>query len=155
MAFEAVNKRLVRFRALLKEKGLDAFVLLVLERHNTENCHYLSGFRGSSAALVVDRENALLVTDGRYRIQAAAETPFEVVIQSELPLPAWLAKAVKDAGWRRVGFEAEKVSHRIFSLSLEPVGIEWVDASELIPSLRRAKDAEEVEAIRRAALIGR
>ena len=155
MAFETVRERLVRVRALLNEKGLDAFVLLVLERHNTENCHYLSGFRGSSAALVIDRDSALLVTDGRYRIQAAAETPFEVVVQSELPLPAWLAKAVKDAGWRRVGFEAEKVSQRIFSLALEPVGIEWVDASDLIPSLRRTKDAKEVEAIRRAALIGR
>ena len=36
MAFEAVNKRLVRFRALLKEKGLDAFVLLVLETQHGE-----------------------------------------------------------------------------------------------------------------------
>lgn len=151
----AIRRRLARLRSVMEEREMDAFVLLVLERHNTENCHYISGFRGSSAALIIDGRREVLVTDGRYRTQSAAQTPFEIVIQAELPLPAWVAKAVKEAGWRRVGFEAEKVSQRIYALSFEPMGVEWVDASDIIPALRRSKEPEEVEAIRRAAVIGR
>ena len=155
MTFETVNRRLARLRNLMAEKGMDAFVLLVLERSNSEGCRYISGFRGSSAALVIDRKEATLVTDGRYRAQAAEQSPFKLVVQSDLPLASWLAKAVSEAGWGTVGFESDRVSHRMFQVSFAPVGTNWVDATELIPSLRRTKDASEAESIRRAARIAR
>ena len=155
MAFEAIERRLAKLRAMMEEKGMDAFVLLVLERANAESCHYISGFRGSSAALVIDRKEATLVTDGRYRTQAAAQSPFKLVVQSDLTLAAWVAKAVSDAGWRTVGYESDKISHRMFETSFAPVRANWVDATDFIPSLRRAKDPAEAEAIKRAARIGR
>ena len=155
MTFDAVDRRLARLRALMAEKKMEAFVLLVLERVNSENCHYISGFRGSSAALVIDGKNATLVTDGRYRTQAAEQSPFRLVVQSDVPLASWVAKAVADAGWGAVGFESDRISHRMFEIFFQPVGTRWLDATDLIPSLRRTKDASEVEAIRKAARIGR
>ena len=92
--FDIVNGRLARLRALMREKGADAFVLMVLERLNSESCHYISGFRGSSAALLIDGEDARLVTDGRYRTQAAKQSPFSLTVQSDLPLPAYVARAI-------------------------------------------------------------
>ena len=92
--FDIVNGRLARLRALMREKGADAFVLMVLERLNSESCHYISGFRGSSAALLIDGEDARLVTDGRYRTQAAKQSPFSLTVQSDMPLPAYVARAV-------------------------------------------------------------
>lgn len=153
--FDIVNGRLARLRALMREKGADAFVLMVLERLNSESCHYISGFRGSSAALLIDGEDAHLVTDGRYRTQAAKQSPFSLTVQSELPLPAYVARAVAEKGWRTVAFEAEKVSHALFEAVFRPLSARWVDGSTFIPSLRRSKDRVEADAIHRAAVIAR
>lgn len=155
MAHEEIGARLARLRALMEEKGMEAFVLLVQERANSEGCHYISGFRGSSAALIIEQRRTTLMTDGRYRTQAAEQSPFELVVQTELPLASWIAKAVADAGHRSVGYEADAISHRMFQTVFAPVRTEWIDATDLIPSLRRTKDATEVEAIRRAARIAR
>ena len=153
--FDIVNGRLARLRALMREKGADAFVLMVLERLNSESCHYISGFRGSSAALLIDEEDARLVTDGRYRTQAAKQSPFSLTVQSDLPLPAYVARAVTERGWRTVAFEAEKVSQALFEAVFRPLSVRWVDGSAFIPSLRRSKDGTEADAIRRAAVIAR
>ena len=153
--FDIVNGRLDRLRALMRERGADAFVLMVLERLNSESCHYISGFRGSSAALLIDGEDARLVTDGRYRTQAAKQSPFSLTVQSELPLPAYVARAVTEKGWRTVAFEAEKVSQALFEAVFRPLSARWVDGSTFIPSLRRSKDGTEADAIHRAAVIAR
>lgn len=155
MDFDVVKRRLARLRALMQEKKADAFVLLVLERLNSENCHYISGFRGSSAALIIDGEEARLITDGRYRTQAAEQSPFSLTVQADLPLPAYVAKTVTEKGWRTVAFEAEKVSHGLFEAVLRPAPTRWVDGSAFIPSLRRSKDDTEAGAIRAAAAIAR
>ena len=127
-----INGRLAKLRDLMSERGMDAFVLLVLDGFNTENCHYISGFRGSSAALIIDAKEATLVTDGRYRSQAARQSPFKLIVQSDLPLASWVAKAVSDAGWKSVGFEADKISHRMFMLSFTPVKTNWKVPARLL-----------------------
>ena len=60
MDFDIIDRRLSRLRALMRDAEADAFVLLVLERFNSESCHYVSGFRGSAAALIVDAPNNYL-----------------------------------------------------------------------------------------------
>ncbi|MDR3231531.1 MAG: aminopeptidase P family protein [Synergistaceae bacterium] len=155
MRLDVVRGRVDRLRALMRERGLDALTVMVFERLNSEGCHYISGFRGSSAALVIDAERELLITDGRYRTQAAMQSPFTLIVQAGLPVSEYVAGVVSENGYRRVGFEAEKVSCGIFETSLKKVAVEWKDASTLIPSLRRHKDAVEVDAIRRAGVIAR
>lgn len=155
MAFDIINRRLSHLRALMRAREADAFVLLVLERQNSESCHYISGFRGSSAALIIDTEEARLITDGRYRTQAAEQSPFSLTLQSDLPLPVYVAQTVEGKGWRTVAFESEKVSHGLFEAFFRPVSTRWVDGSAFIPSLRRTKDETEAAAIRRAAEIAR
>ncbi|MDY6400770.1 MAG: aminopeptidase P family protein [Synergistales bacterium] len=142
-------------RALMSEKNLDAFVLLVEERANSESCHYISGFRGSSAALIISMDEEILITDGRYKTQSKNQSPFEIIIQSEFSLPEYIAKAVKDSDFKRIGFEAEKISHAEFEKYFAPVKVEWIDASELILKLRRTKDFYEISRIKEAAKIAR
>ena len=150
-----INLRVDKLRALMSEKKLDVFVLLVEERANSESCHYISGFRGSSAALIISMNENILITDGRYQTQAPQQSPFSIVIQSQVSLPQYIANAVKESSWTRVGFEADKISHATFTKYFASVKAEWVDASDLIPKLRRTKDSHEVELIRKAAKIGR
>ncbi|MBQ7220112.1 MAG: aminopeptidase P family protein [Synergistaceae bacterium] len=139
----------------MDKQQLDSFVLIVDERANSESCHYISGFRGSSAALIITMNAATLITDGRYTTQAKTQTPFTVIIQSELSLPEYIAKAVNDSDYVRIGYEAEKISHATFTKYFAPAKAEWIDASEFIPRLRRTKDSHEVSLIREAARIGR
>ncbi|MBQ7593985.1 MAG: aminopeptidase P family protein [Synergistaceae bacterium] len=150
-----INLRLEKLRALMSEQKLDAFILIVDERANSESCHYISGFRGSSAGLIISMNEAILITDGRYTTQAKMQSPFKIIIQSEKSMPEYLADAVNSSDYSRVGFEAEKISHATFTKYFAPVKAEWLDASGLIPKLRRTKDAYEVEQIKHAAKIGR
>lgn len=150
-----IMARVKKLRALMSEKNLDAFILIVDERANSESCHYISGFRGSSAGLIITMNESILITDGRYITQSKSQTPYKIIIQSEKPMPEYLAGAVSDGGYLRVGFEAEKISHATFTKYFAPVKCEWIDASEMIPKLRRTKDSHEVELIREAGKIAR
>lgn len=152
---EIINSRLEKLRKLMTEKNLDSFVLIVSERSNSESCHYISGFRGSSAALIISMNEAVLITDGRYTTQAKMQTPYKIIIQSKISLPEYIANAVNDSDYKRTGFEAEKISHATYMKYFEPVKTQWQDASELIPVLRRTKDSHEISCIKRAAIIGR
>ena len=155
MNFQMINSRVEKLRSLMSEKKLDAFVLIVEERANSESCHYISGFRGSSAALIIGSNEEILITDGRYLTQSKEQSPFKIIIQSEFSLPEYIARAVKNSNFKRVGYEAEKISHALFQKFFEPVKAEWVDASDLILKLRRTKDAYEISQIKQAAKIGR
>jgi Xaa-Pro aminopeptidase len=142
----------------MRAEGLDAFVLFVFEGLNSEGCRYISGFSGSSAAIIVDDAETLF-TDGRYSAQAGAESPFAVRIQSG----TYLIKAVAEVflksrpGRKTVGFESDRMFHGAFETlkQLAGPGIKWKDASALLPKLRRCKDASEAEAIRRAGAVAR
>lgn len=150
-----IMARVKKLRALMSEKNLDAFVLVVDERANSESCHYISGFRGSSAGLIITMNEATLITDGRYITQSKSQTSFKIIIQSEVSVTEYITKAVADGGYLRAGFEAEKVSHAAFTKYFAPVKCEWVDASEMIPKLRRTKDSHEAGLIRMAGKIAR
>lgn len=155
MNSEIITARVEKLRALMADKGLDVFTLIVDERANSESCHYISGFRGSSAGLIITQASSTLITDGRYTTQAKSQTPFTIIIQSELAMPEYIAKAISDGGYSRAGFEAGKISHATYTKHLAPVKCEWIDASDMIPTLRRTKDAHEVSMIREAGRIGR
>ena len=150
-----IMARVGKLRALMSEKNLDAFVLFVDERSNSESCHYISGFRGSSAGLIITMKDSILITDGRYTTQAKLQTPFKIIIQSEVSVTEYITKAIADGGYLRAGFEAEKISHATFTKYFAPVKCEWIDASEMIPKLRRTKDSHEVKLIREAGKIAR
>ncbi|MBR2208699.1 MAG: aminopeptidase P family protein [Synergistaceae bacterium] len=155
MKFKIIESRVEKLRALMAERNLDVFVLIVEERANSESCHYISGFRGSSAVLIISRTDSILITDGRYLTQSKEQSPFKIIIQSELSLPEYIAKTIKDSNFKRVGYEAEKISHASFQKFFAPIKIEWIDASDLILKLRRTKDDYEISMIKQAAKIGR
>ena len=155
MDFDVIRDRVKRLRVLMKGKEIEAFVLMVFERLNSESCHYISGFRGSSAALVIDDKREILITDGRYQTQATRQSPFTLLIQTGVPVAEAVTKIVSENAYKDVGFEAEKVPHSVVENDLKKVSVTWEDASSLIPFLRRTKDMVEVDAIRRAGVIAR
>lgn len=150
-----ITSRVEKLRALMNDKGLEVFLLVVDERANSESCHYISGFRGSSAGLIITMNDSVLITDGRYATQSKLQSPFKIIIQSYKSIPQYLADTVKEAGYKRAGFEADKISQSTFAKYFAPVKCEWIDSASMIPELRRTKDPEEIALIREAARIGR
>jgi Xaa-Pro aminopeptidase len=61
-------ERFDKVRALLRDKDLDAFLFW-----DATDIRWCCGFSGSSGILLVDRTEATLLTDGRYRSQAKQE----------------------------------------------------------------------------------
>jgi Xaa-Pro aminopeptidase len=118
------------------------------------NRRYLSGFTGSSAALVIAPGRRFLVTDFRYLEQAAREAPAYTVVRHGPGMWRDVVELLRREGFRRVGLEAEHTTMAVHAaLSELAPEIEWVGEKGRVEALRVVKDAEEVAALAEAARI--
>ncbi|MCM1537318.1 MAG: aminopeptidase P family protein [bacterium] len=72
-----IRERITRLQNLMKERGIDYYVIPSDDYHSSEYVHaffkcraYMSGFTGSAGTLIVSADSAGLWTDGRYFLQA-------------------------------------------------------------------------------------
>ena len=75
-----MNERLTKLRELMKERGVDMYIVPTDDFHLSEytgehfKCRaWLTGFHGSAGTALVTEEDALLWTDGRYFLAAEEE----------------------------------------------------------------------------------
>ncbi|WP_132995060.1 aminopeptidase P family protein [Sporanaerobacter acetigenes] len=73
-----INERIASLRSLMKERGIDAYIIPTYDPHQSEYVGdhwktrvWISGFTGSAGTVVITMKEAGLWTDGRYFIQAA------------------------------------------------------------------------------------
>ena len=154
----AVAGRMQRLRDDLAGAEAEADALLVTE---LANVRYLTGFSGSAGILLVSGEEALLVTDGRYRTQAAeqlgasgASGAVELVIGNAAGQRDALVSALGRGGVRRLGLEADSVTwsaQRRWQGVLG--GVETVATSGMVEALRLVKDDAELARIAYAAAV--
>lgn len=131
------------------DRDLDGFLSI-----HPANVRYLTGFTGSSGYLVAGLDGSGLITDSRYREQAAEETAGE--------LPVW----IHDDGWMEelgsrleevvgdgaVGFESDRVTVRDRKrLDEVAPGTSWTAVEGLVEEMRERKSDDEVDRIRSAA----
>lgn len=141
-----VGERLSRLRERMAERELDALVV-----SSPANVFYLSGFRGSSGALLITAGRAILASDFRYRLQAKEQAPgFEFVeVSSTFPR---LGEQAKELGIRGLGYDAAHLTCEQRDQLAESAGeAELVAAPGLVEALRAVKSPAEVEHMRAAA----
>ena len=143
---EPSGQRLEALRGRLHTAGVDALVV-----SSPPNVRYLSGFTGSSGALLITANDAFLATDSRYAEQSAAEAPgFTIVVAGGNPS----LTAAKRAGPLRLGFESEAVSHAVFQalarIMQETSGGSLLPCRGLVEASRAVKSADEVALVQRA-----
>ncbi len=147
----STKQRLERLRARMVEKGLDGLLI-----SQPESRRYVSGFTGSAGNLFISKSVAVLVTDFRYTEQATKQSPDFEVFQAQGPMKDWLPDLLKRLNAPKVGFEAEHMTvatHKRFQDLLQGAGAgmpELVSTEGLVSPLREIKDAEELEAIKKA-----
>ena len=88
-----------RRRALRKEfAGARLDYLLVT---NPANVYYLTGFTGEAAALLLSETRCILVTDGRFQVQAREETSGVRIVLQKGALFSSAGEILRMAGKRR------------------------------------------------------
>lgn len=77
---QQVNERIAALRALMSQKGIDAYLIPTADFHESEyvdgyfKCReFMTGFTGSAGTAVITMKEAGLWTDGRYFVQAAKQ----------------------------------------------------------------------------------
>jgi Xaa-Pro aminopeptidase len=148
-----MNSRLQKLRSKFAEKEIDAVFIT-----QSENRRYLSGFDGSAGFLLITALKAVLATDFRYTEQAASEAPGFEILRIAGSIADWFPGMARDAGIKRLGFEAADVTfyfHRQLSdvLKKKKVSVKLVPVNGLAESLRAVKEPGEIELIRKAAAI--
>jgi len=119
------------------------------------NCFYLTGFAGDSGALVVSRQGATLITDGRFVVQAKQETTGVRVREQKGSLLESVAQTLREAKARRIGFDSVHmtVSQLQSARKASKGRLEWVPAPGMVEVLRARKDAGELAQMRKAAIL--
>ena len=110
---EHVAGRVKALRALMAESKLDAVLVPRADSHqgeyvppSAERLQWLTGFSGSAGIAVVTKKAAVLFTDGRYTVQAGAETDtgvFEISMLPRAKLFEWLLSALGKG--QTIGFD--------------------------------------------------
>lgn len=148
-----VVERLGRLRGLLADVRIDGLVVTT-----RANVRYLTGFSGSAGSLVVTADAALLVTDGRYRTQAAEQLSSAGVGDLvDLGIGGLVAQADAVGGLLgrslapTVGLEADDVTWSAQRRWAAVLPGEVVPTSGLVERLRVVKDEGEITAMAAAA----
>src|SRR5712692_10124181 len=132
----------------LKQEGLDALLI-----SNPVNVSYLTGFGGESSYLVLDRKQAILVSDFRFIEQIAEECPgLEAHIRpATQTVQQAAAEELGKLGCRAVGFESSHLSVADCETMREATPtIDWTGKPDRVEQLRAVKDPSEVAEIRAA-----
>lgn len=150
-------ERLERFRGLMLQQELDAFLVAV-----PENRYYLSGFEAedlllteSSGCLLITLARQYLLTDPRYEESAKEEAQdFEIAIYST-GLKQLLPELFSELKCQRLGIEAHFLTVKRFreveesiSKVLPSAGV--IVTEDLVERLRIIKDDAELEKIRKS-----
>lgn len=117
----SVTERVAQLQTLMKEKGIDIYVVPTADFHQSEYVgeyfkarKFITGFTGSAGTAVITQTEAGLWTDGRYFIQAANQlkgSPVELFKMAEpgVPtIPEYIKEALPQKG--TIGFDGRVVS---------------------------------------------
>ena len=110
-------ERIAKLRGELERRGLAGFVVPRADEHqseyvpkNAERLAWLTGFTGSAGTAIVLRDEAALVIDGRYTLQAPEQVDTSVIT----PVP--LAEMSAEAGGFLLPADAPRVHARADAL---------------------------------------
>lgn len=144
-------RRVEKARELFETFDIDALLVT-----SSSNRFYLSGFKGSSGVLLITKEDAILVTDFRYKTQAAEQAEGYRVVMHTAPIPEEIAKLTKELSIGKLGFEQDNVTYstyRTYENQVNTDQTELVPVTGLIEKLRLIKDESEIKIVKDAASI--
>jgi Xaa-Pro aminopeptidase len=119
------------------------------------NWYYLAGFAGEAGVLIVTKSGAAIVTDGRFTVQARADTQGQRIVAQVGGLLETAGKWISEQKFRRVGFDPQHTTVAQLRALRKSSGsrVTWISAAGLVEGLRRKKDSSETALMRKAAIL--
>ncbi len=120
------------------------------------NWYYLTGFTGESGVLLVASRGTTLITDGRFTTQAREESPGVLLELHRGTLYASVGDWLRHKGIQRAGYDPEQWTVAQLRALRKACGSKCrpVEARDIVEHLRMRKDAQELSAMRKAAIVG-
>ena len=140
------SRRISKLRRSFKRLGVDAALVT-----NVPNVTYLTGFTGDDSAVLVARDEAILITDGRYTEQAEGETRGLEIFQRKKGLMEAAGKNAARLKARALGVEAQAMTLAQHKDLRKHCGrTRTVALGPVVEEQRQVKDADETKRIKRA-----
>jgi Xaa-Pro aminopeptidase len=142
-----------RMRTLFSQKGLDGLPVVLLTTQ--PNIFYFTQFTGHDSWALLTPEKTILITDGRYTLQARQESPQARIVIRKGPILQALADLAGDLNLKKIAFFGEEISVALLTrLRKACAGSKWAHVpSTLISRMRQIKGPEEIQDICRAITI--
>ncbi|MDR7855817.1 aminopeptidase P family protein [Tissierella sp.] len=154
-----INERVKSLRNLMKDRGIDAYIVNTSDPHQSEYVadHYkgrvwISGFTGSAGTVVITQDEAILWTDGRYFIQAEKELKdseyklFKIAIPGFPTYTEWLKSKLSDGD--NIGFDGKVFAQSsVENLEKELKGkkIGFIDEFDLVGEIWKERPSLSTE----------
>ncbi len=141
--------RMQQLRALAGDLEADALYLSFLP-----DIRWACGFTGSNGLLIVRRDSAHFLTDGRYRTQACEEVRGAAVHAPGYDLVGHVAGTGLLDGARRVVYQSDRLTvASLAELEERLPDVAWQGEKDLVSRLVASKTPEEIDRIRAAQSI--
>jgi len=134
------------FRRICRQKKIDAFLVT-----SPEDVGYLTGFSGDDSFLALGRDWACLITDPRYREQAARQCLGMDIHVRFGAMTAAVMEVLTSHRTGRLGLQAEHVTLKAYEPLVRKLGRKnIIPLYDVLSEMRIVKDDAEIRAIRRA-----
>jgi Xaa-Pro aminopeptidase len=148
-------QRIKKLQTILKANNLDCLLLHELEQSKSAQVRYLCGYSGDNGLLLVLPNDAILITDFRYKTQIAKEVKGAKKVIAQQSLFSELGKfkqlTVKNL---RIGYLDEYLPSKLLGIIKKQLPESLlVPTTGLVESIAIIKDTEEVTCIERAVEI--
>ncbi|MBI5272367.1 MAG: aminopeptidase P family protein [Chlamydiia bacterium] len=138
--------RIEKARHLVAQYETDALLI-----EQPADIFYLTGQLCSSARMVLTKETATLLVDGRYYAKAEkTKTNYEVLLADKQALPQLLE------GKEKIGFDSAYLTvDQYNTLQTSVTGKHWIPFAKPLKTLRVCKEAAELKALQKASRVTR
>lgn len=140
------DQRITSLRQRLIDCDCDAFFSV-----DPSDNAYLTGFFGSTSAVLITRNIARLLCDFRYAEQASALTSGVETVECSGNLDVRLGEHLQDLSVKRAAFDPCAITVSRYETIKETFTGETAPAEEICRKLRQIKETSEVERIRAAS----
>ena len=137
--------RMDRLRHFLHEKGLSGIFIKGLS-----SIRYFTGFSGDDSLIFIDNKQAVVITDSRYTLQAAAQAAECMVLEHTDGL--WEAIGKLNLSGEKFAFDGDCFSYHDFQCLSSQLRYSILSNVSLV-GLRSIKDEEEITLIKKAVEI--
>ncbi len=141
-----------RIQKLFRTSEINARALLLTSQ---PNIFYFTGFTGHDSWAIVDRNRVIIITDGRYLLQAQQQCSSAKIVIRQGSITDAFSKIVKRHRIKSIAIIEEEITLSLFGKlkkSVEKIAVRKM-SGKIIDELREIKSATEITNIKKAIKI--